>query len=126
MKMTKQVTSAEFSIVVQGQAELRQDFKDMAKEHREDMKKITDAQVDLSRKFATYIERSHHTDNEVKELNNDLHGDDGAIKRIQKLEKDQEGDTTRWRILGAGLLSLVSVTGVVITIVLWALDRYLG
>lgn len=124
--MTNQVTSTEFEIVVRGQAELRQDFKEMAKEHREDMKRITDAQVDLSQKFATYIERSHSTDVVVSDLKEDIHGDKGVIQRVGSLEKAQESDKTRWHILGAGILSFVGLAGVVVTIVLWALDKYLG
>ena len=124
--MSDTVTNAEFSIVVQGQAELRQDFKEMASEHREDMKRITDAQVDLSQKFATYMERSHHTNKEVEALHEDIHGEEGVGKRVNRLERLQEGDKTRWKILAAGLVSFGSLAGVVITIVLWALERYLG
>ena len=124
--MNETVTSTEFEIVVRGQAELRQDFKEMAREHREDMKTITAAQVDLSQKFATYIERSHHTDSQVDDLKEDLHGEEGVVSRVTRLEKSQEGDKTRWQILGAGLVSFVALAGVVVTIVLWALDKYLG
>ena len=123
---SEQVSQSEFSVVVQGQYELRQDLKLMAKEHREDMRKITDAQVDLSRKFATYIERSHHTDNTITDLKDDIHGDKGVLSRVNSLEKSQESDKTRWHILGAGILSFVGLAGVVVTIVLWALDKYLG
>lgn len=119
-------TSAEFATVVQGQAELRSDFRQMAAEHRADMSKITEAQIDLSEKFATWIERSTHMGGAIDELKHDIHGENGIAKQVRDLQKDQEGDRTRWQILGAGVLAFIGLAGVVVTIVLWALDKYLG
>ena len=53
--MTNQITSSEFEVVVLGQAELRQDLKDMAKEHREDMRAIADSQIDLNQSLEFWI-----------------------------------------------------------------------
>ena len=63
--MTDTVSSMEFELVVRGQSELREDFQAMAAEHRKDMSLISNSQIDLNNKFATYIERSSHNDTRI-------------------------------------------------------------
>ena len=121
--MTNQITSSEFEVVVLGQAELRQDLKDMAKEHREDMRAIADSQIDLNNKFATYIERSEHTDKELEEVKTELHGDKGINVRLGDVEKAQAGNKVRWQVLATGLITFIGLAGTFVAIVLWVLDK---
>lgn len=129
--MTEQVTSTEFELVVRGQAELRSDFKEMAKEHREDMKSITAAHVDLSQKFSVFLERDEARKEDVSEIKAVIHDPENGInKRLQDVEQkqavSQEGNKVRWQVLAAGVAGFISVSAIVITIVLWAFDKYLG
>lgn len=47
-------------------------------------------------------------------------------KDIQIMKEVQAGNKVRWYTLGAGILGFISVSAIVVTIVLWALDKYLG
>jgi len=51
---------------------------------------------------------------------------DVQAKEIKDLQKVSNGNTVRWQTLGAAILGFVAISGIVVTIVLWALERYLG
>ena len=118
--MTNQITAIEFELVVRGQSELREDFQAMAAEHRNDMSLISNSQIDLNNKFATYIERSSHADKEREVIKSDIKELQSEVK---VLNNNQTGNKVRWQVLGAGILSLITLLGFVVSVILWAMDK---
>lgn len=134
--MTENVTSTEFELVVRGQAELREDFKKMAEEHRSDMRSISasqadlsNSQVDLNGKFSRFLDITDNINEDVQEIKKTLHDpEDGVSVRLRRVETKQavaqETNRDRWKILGAAILGFISISAIVVTIVLWALEQF--
>lgn len=122
--MTEAVTLTEFELVVRGQAELRQDFKEMAKEHREDMKIISESQADLNGKFSTFLEVTNRLDQSVDEVKSVVYNpEDGLLKRMRSAESQQAVSTARnsdrWKLLGTFILSTVTIGSAFAAFIYW-------
>lgn len=107
--MDQATTAALLKTVVQSTVELRQDLKETAKQQREDMRQITATTNNLNNKFSEFVVAHQHTNKEIEELKDDIHGDDGAFKRIRKLESSEAGNSVRWKIAAAAVTAILTV-----------------
>ena len=116
------ISSTEFQLVVRGQSELREDLVNLAKGHREDMKAISESQIDLNNKFSVYIERSQFADQQLQEIKHSISGDRGMLDRLTKLEVVQEGNRVRWAVMAAGVAAVTAIGG----LFAWIIDKMIG
>lgn len=95
------------SLIAEGRREDREDLADMRKE----MKDLTKSVNTLTNAMTEFVSSKRHTDKEIEDIKEDLHGEGGLNKRVTRLEISQAEDGRNWLFLTT--VAVIIFTGIV-------------
>jgi hypothetical protein len=112
-------TKAQIQVLVQGRIEDRETIHELAG----DMKEMAGNVSTMAIAITEQTKDNHYLNQRVDRIEG---VQDKQSEELKTVQNTQEGNKVRWFLLGASILGFISVSAVVITIMLWAFDRYLG
>jgi len=112
-------TKAEIKVLVQGRIEDRETIKELAG----DMKEMANNVSTMAIAITEQTKNNEHLNQRLDKVET-VQVDQG--KDIKVLSNNQTGNIVRWQVLGASLIGFIAISGIVVSIVLAALDNYSG